>query len=242
MARIPSATWSSEVLRLKAEVLARGLESDPRVADLAPVIRGVADRLTAAAEKAHTTRMEERACHAKLALCEEAVLHAVRVGEAALRAAIGADRNHEAYRKAFPKGLMGATSGRRDAWMRRAAIAGEALAGMPGLEAPGKAVTDAVAAAETARSAWTAAARAALVATQDKDAAKEALVEEFRVQRAVVKGRLRTQAAVDALFPNLSPTAPAAQANGKGGNGTGDGGADAGIAVADPPQPGAGAG
>ena len=74
MMHIPSVSWSSEVLRLKAEVLARAMEKDPRVADLAPVIRGAADRLAAAAETAHATRLEERACRATFDQCEEAAV------------------------------------------------------------------------------------------------------------------------------------------------------------------------
>ena len=242
MMHIPSVSWSSEVLRLKAEVLARAMEKDPRVADLAPVIRGAADRLAAAAETAHATRLEERACRATFDQCEEEAVRNVRIAEALARATCGADRTREAYRAAFPKGLSAATHGKRDAWMRRAKNAGEALAAVAGLETAGKALIDAVTAAEAARTAWTGAERQAELATQAKNAFKAALVEEFRVQRAAVKARLRKQSEVDALFPDLAAVGSGAQKPGANGNGTGTGADHAaggkGTVLAAPPEPG----
>jgi len=222
-------------------VLARAMEKDPRVADLAPVIRGAADRLAAAAETAHATRLEERACRATFDQCEEEAVRNVRIAEALARATCGADRTREAYRAAFPKGLSAATHGKRDAWMRRAKNAGEALAAVAGLETAGKALIDAVTAAETARTAWTGAERQAELATQAKNALKAALVEEFRVQRAAVKARLRKQSDVDALFPDLAAVGSGAQkpgATGGNGNGAADAAPAQGSVPAAPPEPG----
>ncbi len=124
---------------------------------------------------------------------------------------VPAGASEHLYRKAFPRGLADLTAGRRDERTRKAQALATVLAGMPGLEACGKAVGDAAAAVEAARVACRTARLARMGKTVAKQDARQAVVLEFKVARGTALSRLRDPKAVDEVFPDLS---------GPGGNGS----------------------
>jgi hypothetical protein len=134
---------------------------------------------------------------------EAAIARQVRKAEAALRVVVEADRNAAAYRATFPNGLTGLTGGKRAAWLRRVRTIAEVLATTPGMEAYGKAVMDATATFQAAEAAWSEAAHAAHGATRILNQAKRAVVDRYRLDLAVITGRMGYVEGVNAFFPDL---------------------------------------
>ncbi len=214
MTRIPMVSWKPEVLEMKAELCAQRLQGDARAADLAPALEGAAGTLKGAAEEALQAKVRERVMRMALVDAEGTVQQAVRKARAVVLAAADGDPARAPYRMAFPEGTRGMLNARRETMADRVQGLAEALAAMPGMEAQGKAVADAGEAARKALAEWRQAKGTLRKTVITKQAAKEALVEEFRLAWAAVRVRLRDKAQAEALFPDLAPTAKDAKGTG----------------------------
>ncbi len=212
MKRIPNGSWSSEVLVSKALMHARLMEGDPQVADLAPGMREVAERLASIAGEAAKARNAERESRMDLEAARDALDEALRTVELLARAGVNGHRSSPEYQAVFPEGLSALGACKRDAYVRRVATVAKALAKVAGLEDKAKGLGDLAAAETTAQAAWMAAKDAVREAEEAKRQSKKSVVTEFRVHLAVIRGRLRNWTKADAFFPDLEPAGNASGA------------------------------
>ena len=207
MKRIPSVSWKVEVLWVKAQVTARLLEGDPRVADLAPVLTGGAEGLAKAADEAKVARAKEREACVLMKVAEEALAQEVKRAELAAWVASNEDRDAPAYQQAFPHGRTGLLVGKRAARLAHIQASADAMGRIAGLEEHGKAIGEALKAVQATLDQWYVAKGRARQAAKDRKDARVALVQDYRVVRATILGRLRVTREVNAFFPDLAPGA-----------------------------------
>jgi hypothetical protein len=203
MRTIPNATVTRESLVELGNVLARRLELDARLADLSPAIRAAVQELGATAAGQQSAREEVRFFREARVAAEKPLVRAVRGAHMEVIRAVDFDGKAAVVRHLFPDGVAGLLYDPVAKRATRLQTLVEGLASMPGQEAIGTAVGDAVKAWEAAVAAHREARRQSVIATRAMNAAREALMERYRMAHATVIVRLGSMKAADDVFPTV---------------------------------------